>query len=154
MRRRLQSGGAVGSSRSRLGVPLGDSLGFPDSRGVAGASSAAGAVSSPARRPSEEDAAPAGRDGGGCSPAGRPSEEEICSVATLGTGTAEGWTALSAICTHEGCTVEFRTSRVVCPCHGATFHKDGRVMGGPTNIPLESYPAARSGDEIWVQLSV
>ena len=66
---------------------------------------------------------------------------------------ADCFIALSAICTHEGCTVEFRTSRVVCPCHGATFHKDGRVMGGPTNIPLESYPAARSGDEIWVQLN-
>jgi cytochrome b6-f complex iron-sulfur subunit len=61
--------------------------------------------------------------------------------------------ALSAICTHEGCTVEFRSSRVVCPCHGATFSQDGSVQGGPTSIPLDRFAAARSGDQIWVELS-
>ena len=49
--------------------------------------------------------------------------------------------AYDALCPHAGCTVEFDSKRqvLVCPCHGATFDpaQGARVLGGPTNLPLD-----------------
>lgn len=49
--------------------------------------------------------------------------------------------ACSAICTHLGCVTKWnRTRRVYfCPCHGARFAPDGRVLGGPAPKPLKRY---------------
>src|ERR1043165_3466217 len=54
---------------------------------------------------------------------------------------AESFIALSAICTHAGCTVSFAKARndVVCPCHGSTFALSGAVTNGPATLPLTSY---------------
>jgi Rieske Fe-S protein len=49
--------------------------------------------------------------------------------------------ALSAICTHRGCTVEEKGSRFECPCHGSTFSRAGDVLRGPADQPLRRYPA-------------
>jgi len=56
------------------------------------------------------------------------------------TATAE-FVALSAICTHEGCTVGFVKSRndIECPCHGSKFTLAGAVTEGPATLPLKSY---------------
>ena len=43
--------------------------------------------------------------------------------------------ALSRICTHEGCSVDFdlAQNKLICPCHGATYEApDGNVISGPT----------------------
>jgi Rieske Fe-S protein len=48
--------------------------------------------------------------------------------------------ALSAICTHQGCTVEEKGSRFVCPCHGSTYDRSGSVLKGPADQPLRRYP--------------
>jgi thiosulfate dehydrogenase [quinone] large subunit len=46
-------------------------------------------------------------------------------------------TALSAICTHAGCTVDYQGGEIVCPCHGATYDaQTGAVTGGPAPYPL------------------
>jgi cytochrome b6-f complex iron-sulfur subunit len=54
---------------------------------------------------------------------------------------AEAFVALSAICTHEGCTVSFVKARndVECPCHGSKFTLAGAVTEGPATLPLKSY---------------
>ena len=51
--------------------------------------------------------------------------------------------ALSAVCTHMGCILNYSKfrDRFECPCHGATFEKDGH----PTNYssPLSPLPSLR-----------
>ena len=49
--------------------------------------------------------------------------------------------AFSAVCTHNGCTVQFEPSTVefVCPCHGGVFDgRTGQVLQGPPPSPLAS----------------
>jgi cytochrome b6-f complex iron-sulfur subunit len=48
---------------------------------------------------------------------------------------------LSAVCTHEGCTVRYSTTAddLECPCHGARFGTDGAVKLGPATSPLAKY---------------
>lgn len=46
--------------------------------------------------------------------------------------------ALSAICTHQGCTLKPRNARkrITCSCHGAAFDFDGAVTNPPATVPL------------------
>jgi glycine/D-amino acid oxidase-like deaminating enzyme len=47
--------------------------------------------------------------------------------------------AVSAVCTHLGCTVEFNPDEATwdCPCHGSRFASDGKVIQGPAAVNLE-----------------
>ncbi|GAA3667531.1 FAD-dependent oxidoreductase [Arthrobacter ginkgonis] len=51
--------------------------------------------------------------------------------------------AVSATCTHQGCTVEFNPVEATwdCPCHGSRFATDGSVIQGPAAENLASRPA-------------
>lgn len=45
--------------------------------------------------------------------------------------------ALSAVCTHQGCTVVREDEDLSCPCHGSRFAvADGAVLNGPAEEPL------------------
>ena len=46
--------------------------------------------------------------------------------------------ALSTVCTHRGCEVELSGARVVCPCHGSTYDRSGKVLRGPAERSLSS----------------
>ncbi|HTR49246.1 MAG TPA: Rieske (2Fe-2S) protein [Kofleriaceae bacterium] len=52
--------------------------------------------------------------------------------------------ALSAICTHAGCSMNFntKTQQIDCPCHGSVFGEDGSVIHGPASRPLAVYTAS------------
>jgi cytochrome b6-f complex iron-sulfur subunit len=50
------------------------------------------------------------------------------------------FTALTATCTHEGCTIRgFTGSQFVCPCHGSQFTTSGAVVMGPATRTLQQY---------------
>ena len=57
-----------------------------------------------------------------------------------------GHVALSPICTHLGCTVDVAGPRLVCPCHGSTYARDGSVLRGPAEQPLRRYPVTETPD--------
>jgi thiosulfate dehydrogenase [quinone] large subunit len=44
--------------------------------------------------------------------------------------------AFSAVCTHQGCPVQWTGNGFQCPCHGASFDSSGNVTGGPAPAPL------------------
>ena len=50
-----------------------------------------------------------------------------------------GLHAVSAACTHMGCTVSWNEAESSwdCPCHGSRFAPDGRVLHGPALSPLD-----------------
>ena len=50
--------------------------------------------------------------------------------------TKGGFTALSLVCTHLGCTVERSENGYQCPCHGSRFDASGAVQRGPARLPL------------------
>jgi Rieske Fe-S protein len=60
----------------------------------------------------------------------------------LVTRTSQGsCTAVTAVCTHEGCTVSgFEGQTFVCPCHGSQYNTNGSVVRGPATVPLRQYP--------------
>jgi cytochrome b6-f complex iron-sulfur subunit len=61
--------------------------------------------------------------------------------------------ALSAICTHSGCSMDFDASRnlLTCPCHGSEFDESGAVTRGPANRALRVYTASLAGNVITLQ---
>ncbi len=54
----------------------------------------------------------------------------------------EGFAVLSPICTHLQCTVNVEGGVLLCPCHGSTYDREGRVLRGPAQQALRRFPAA------------
>jgi len=62
----------------------------------------------------------------------------------------QSYDALSAICTHAGCEVQYRSGRqdLYCACHASSFAMDGTVEGGPANRPLKVYQTEVRGSTL------
>ena len=53
---------------------------------------------------------------------------------------ADTFTAVTATCTHESCTITgFTGQAFVCPCHGSRFSTSGVVQNGPATRSLRSF---------------
>jgi len=61
---------------------------------------------------------------------------------------AEGIFALSTVCTHLGCTPNWREAeqKFKCPCHGSGYYKTGVNFEGPTPRPLERFAISLADD--------
>ena len=55
--------------------------------------------------------------------------------------TERGFLAISAVCTHLHCIVNWNEmhKKFECPCHGAKFNELGEVLEGPPPRPLDLY---------------
>lgn len=63
--------------------------------------------------------------------------------------------ALSAVCTHLGCTVQYRPDlqEVWCPCHNGVYGINGANISGPPPRPLEKFDVILKGNDIYAQRS-
>jgi cytochrome b6-f complex iron-sulfur subunit len=54
----------------------------------------------------------------------------------------ESIVAVNPTCTHKGCITPWnaQSKQFVCPCHGASFDDSGKVLQGPADRSLASYP--------------
>lgn len=62
----------------------------------------------------------------------------------------KGYIALSRVCTHLGCLVDYQPDRkrMLCPCHAGTYDLSGAVISGPPPKPLQQFPLKVEGDSI------
>jgi cytochrome b6-f complex iron-sulfur subunit len=60
--------------------------------------------------------------------------------------------AFSAICTHLGCTVQYRKDMelIWCACHNGKYDLNGRNAGGPPPKPLDEYRVVIQNDEVLI----
>jgi cytochrome b6-f complex iron-sulfur subunit len=58
--------------------------------------------------------------------------------------------ALSAVCPHLNCTVQYRPEEklIWCACHNGRFDLNGTVISGPPPSGLESFQTNLSGEEL------
>ena len=62
------------------------------------------------------------------------------------------WAAVSAVCTHMGCSVRFERDGhenvVACNCHKSRFDLDGTNLSGPAPYPLARYEIAVRAEKV------
>lgn len=63
-------------------------------------------------------------------------------------------TALSAVCTHVRCILNFDRDRraIVCPCHDGRFDLNGNVLSGPPPRALPTYEVSQRAGEVYVRV--
>jgi len=69
--------------------------------------------------------------------------------------------ALSAVCTHLGCIVEWKEMGIpghpegviACPCHGSVFNKTGDVIRGPAPRSLDRFKMYLEDDRVIVDMT-
>ncbi|GLI53709.1 ubiquinol-cytochrome c reductase iron-sulfur subunit [Thermodesulfovibrio yellowstonii] len=65
-------------------------------------------------------------------------------------------TALSPVCTHLGCFVNFdkNSNEFICPCHGGRYDSEGKVLTGPPKEPLQRLPVKIENKKIFVGIKI
>jgi cytochrome b6-f complex iron-sulfur subunit len=82
-------------------------------------------------------------------------ESPIGSVLVVRTAATNELSAVNPTCPHAGCVVQWQKSqeKFVCPCHGAEFSVDGKVLKGPAKKTLKAYQAKIEGNSVLVKQS-
>ncbi len=67
---------------------------------------------------------------------------------------AEAVVAVTSMCPHQGCHVEWDTELGLfdCPCHGSQFDSGGALKDGPADKPLNPVEAKIDGDVVLVKV--
>lgn len=60
--------------------------------------------------------------------------------------------ALSAVCSHLGCIVQWHDEQqeFICPCHAGRYDAEGAVISGPPPKPLQRLPVAIANGTITI----
>jgi cytochrome b6-f complex iron-sulfur subunit len=68
--------------------------------------------------------------------------------------TANGFVAMSAVCTHLGCMTRYLDAEqaIFCPCHGSRFDRLGQVTGGPAPTALDRFEVSLRNGELVVDM--
>jgi len=69
--------------------------------------------------------------------------------------------ALSAVCTHLGCVVEWKATGIpghpegviACPCHGSVFNRTGDVIKGPAPRSLDRFKMYLEDEKVIVDMT-
>ncbi|MBI5169083.1 MAG: Rieske (2Fe-2S) protein [Candidatus Eisenbacteria bacterium] len=67
---------------------------------------------------------------------------------------SESVIALSAVCTHVRCILDYDHERrgLVCPCHDGRFDLNGNVVSGPPPRALPTYEVSTRAGEVFVRV--
>ena len=66
--------------------------------------------------------------------------ESTAGVFLLARTSESAFSAVEAVCTHEGCTITGADGATyVCPCHGSRYSRSGQVQAGPAKASLRQY---------------
>jgi len=98
---------------------------------------------------------------------GRPtgSANAVAVVRISGAADASAFVALSAVCTHLGCTVSYADAGTMtacgtvpgagfwCSCHCSQFAIDGSVLVGPASMPLPKYALSFDGATLTITIA-
>ncbi|MCC6957672.1 MAG: ubiquinol-cytochrome c reductase iron-sulfur subunit [Anaerolineales bacterium] len=76
----------------------------------------------------------------------------LAEVPALLVRSESGFEAISMVCTHLGCTLEYKAEAFDCPCHGSRFDAQGRVTKGPAVEPLPRLRVEQGDDGALVVL--
>lgn len=85
-------------------------------------------------------------------PAGGMKRFHIRGIPAVAVNSRGGYAAFSLVCSHLGCLVKWEGDKneFICPCHGAKFDADGKVLSGPPPKGLEKFNVQIREGEIWV----
>ena len=61
--------------------------------------------------------------------------------------------AISAMCTHMGCTVSLSKNFILCPCHGSTYNLEGKVLRGPAQQDLKNYNLKKNNGRVDININ-
>ncbi len=79
--------------------------------------------------------------------------ESIAGVFLVARTSTSTFTAIDAVCTHEGCTVNSVSGATyVCPCHGSRYNRNGQVVQGPARASLRQYTTTFANDVLTIAL--
>jgi cytochrome b6-f complex iron-sulfur subunit len=79
--------------------------------------------------------------------------ESNAGVFLLSRAGGDAFTAVEAVCTHEGCTVNGAAGDIyVCPCHGSRYNRSGQVVNGPAKANLRRYSSSFANGVVTIAL--
>jgi cytochrome b6-f complex iron-sulfur subunit len=60
--------------------------------------------------------------------------------------------AFTSVCTHQGCSTDWRFSNSLfeCTCHGSRYNTSGAVVRGPASRDLKEFSVSKDGNELVV----
>jgi cytochrome b6-f complex iron-sulfur subunit len=79
--------------------------------------------------------------------------ESTAGVFLLARTSESACSAVEAVCTHEGCTINGADGATyVCPCHGSRYNRNGQVLQGPARAALRQYGTTMADGVVTIAL--